>query len=338
MGKPTVRLKDIADKTGFSANTVSLALRHSPRIPKETRELIQAAADELNYLPNQIAKSLVSRETKTIGLVLTQMTNPVLTMTAQAIELALSEQGYVTMFATSNNTLDDEKRVVEMFRARQVDGMLIYPRSHQRLDHVRRLRQSGYPVVVMVGKPEGIDSVAVDNYSGAVKATEHLLKLGHKRIGILDGQNPRGDLDKSLGFRDALKRHGIEIDEALKADPKVPGADAGYRAMGELMQASPRPTAVFCSTDTAAIGAEKWCLEHGLRVPEDVAIIGFDNVEFSGYATVPISSINYDVENVSRQAVKRLMELIKADHQLPEPVHTMIDPELVVRASSGGQA
>ncbi|MCB9992884.1 MAG: LacI family DNA-binding transcriptional regulator [Hyphomicrobiaceae bacterium] len=336
MGRPTVRLKDIADKTGFSANTVSLALRQSPRIPEETRAVIQAAAEELNYLPNQIAKSLVSRETKTIGLVLTQMTNPVLTMTAQAIEQALAEEGYVTMFATSNNTLEDEKRVVEMFRARQVDGMLIYPRSHQRLDHVRKLRQSGYPVVVMVGKPDGIDSVAVDDYSGARKAVEHLVTLGHKRIGILDGQNPRGNLEKSQGYRDALKAHRIKIDDSLMIDPKLPGTDAGYRAMGELMRAKQRPTAVFCSTDSTAIGAEKWCLEHGIRVPDEVAIVGFDNVEFAAYAAVPITSINYDVANVTRMAVGRLMELIRADHHLPEPQHTLIDPDLVVRASTGG--
>ncbi|WDQ99970.1 LacI family DNA-binding transcriptional regulator [Devosia sp. J2-20] len=110
MGKGTVRLKDIADRTGFSTNTVSLALRDSPRIPAETRELIRQAAASLNYLPNFIAKSLVSRETKTIGLVLTDITNPTLTHTAQAIELALAERGYATLFATSNNKLSEEKR------------------------------------------------------------------------------------------------------------------------------------------------------------------------------------------------------------------------------------
>src|SRR5215217_5075217 len=105
MGKSTVRLKDIADKTGFSVNTVSLALRQSPRIPEETSIRIREAAEALNYLPNHVAKSLVSRETKTIGLVLTDITNPALTQVAQRIELALNERGYGTLFATSNNTL-----------------------------------------------------------------------------------------------------------------------------------------------------------------------------------------------------------------------------------------
>src|SRR6218665_2917229 len=102
MGRPIVRLKDIADRTGFSVNTVSLALRDSPRIPEETRAVIRQAAEALNYLPNHIAKSLVSRETKTMGLVLTSITNPILTQVAQAIELRLAERGYLTLFATSN--------------------------------------------------------------------------------------------------------------------------------------------------------------------------------------------------------------------------------------------
>jgi len=164
----TVRLKDIAERTGFSTNTVSLALRESPRIPVQTREIIQRAATELNYLPNQIAKSLVSRETKTIGLVLTDINNPALTQTAQAIEIALSERGYGTLFATSNDTLAEENRAIDMFRARQVDGMLIYPTSHRRLDHILRLRRANYPVVLLVGEEHsGIDSVSIDERRGA---------------------------------------------------------------------------------------------------------------------------------------------------------------------------
>src|SRR5690606_13503456 len=151
MGRPLVRLKDIADETGFSVNTVSLALRDSPRIPEETRATIRRTAEALNYLPNHIAKSLVNRETRTIGLVLTSITNPILTLVAQAIELRLAGRGYSTLFATSNGDHHEEKRVIEMLRSRQVDGMLIYPSSHRALDHIRRVRQAGQPVVLLVG-------------------------------------------------------------------------------------------------------------------------------------------------------------------------------------------
>ena len=154
LGKGIVRLRDIAARTGFSLNTVSLALRNSERIPVETRNKIQSAALELRYVPNQIAKSLVSRETRTIGLVLTDILNPTLTQTAQAVEIALAAKGYGTLFATSNNTLEEEIKVVDMFRSRQVDGILIYPARHRDLEHLRPLRRANFPLVLLIADPD----------------------------------------------------------------------------------------------------------------------------------------------------------------------------------------
>ncbi|MDR3474969.1 MAG: LacI family DNA-binding transcriptional regulator [Devosia sp.] len=338
MAKAIVRLKDIADKTGFSTNTVSLALRDSPRIPPETRNIIRSAALELNYLPNHIAKSLVSRSTMTIGLVLTEITNPILTETAQAIELALAERGYGTLFATSNNTYADELRAVELFRSRQVDGILIYPTSPRRLDHIRPLRRANIPVVMLTGDPDGtIDAVCVDDKRGAYKATRHLIETGHKRIGIIDGGTKRGNPDKLDGYQQALRESGIEPDPALQVEPSENSLMGGYWAMDPLMNAPARPTAVFAVTDSLAIGALRWCQKHGLKVPDDIAIMGCDNIDFAEYAAVPLSSVNYAVEVVSRMAVDRLMRLISAGDHLPEPRATLIEPELVIRESTRGR-
>ncbi|MCS6758314.1 MAG: LacI family transcriptional regulator, partial [Candidatus Devosia euplotis] len=180
MGKTTARLEDIAKQTGFSKNTVSLALRESPRIPLATREIIQRAASALNYLPNHVAKSLKNRETKTIGLVLADITNPILTQTSKAL-MAL---GYGALFATSNNTLAEEIDAIEMFRARQVDGLLIYPTRGQRnCQHILRLRNGGFPVVMLApGQNVGIDIVSVDERVGAYKAVRHLINQGHTAI------------------------------------------------------------------------------------------------------------------------------------------------------------
>jgi LacI family transcriptional regulator len=338
MGRSIVRLKDIADKTGFSTNTVSLALRHSPRIPLQTRDIIQRAAAELNYLPNEIAKSLVSRETKTIGLVLTDVTNPTLTRVAQALEITLSERGYGTLFATSNNTLSEEIRAIELFRSRQVDGMLIYPTSHRKLDHIRPLRRANYPVVLLVGDPDaGIDAVCIDERRGAYKATRHLIDVGHRKIGIIDSANPLGNLEKLQGYQQALAEAGIDFDEELRVDPHGHTAQKGYWAMDTLMSGLKRPSAVFAANDSLAIGALRWCQTHAMRVPDDVAIVGFDNIEYAEYAGVPISSVNYAVETVTRMAVDRLMRLIAAGDQLPEPRITQIDPDLVIRESTRAQ-
>ncbi|MBS3850201.1 MULTISPECIES: LacI family DNA-binding transcriptional regulator [Devosia] len=335
MGKGTVRLKDIADRTGFSTNTVSLALRDSPRIPAETRELIRQAAASLNYLPNFIAKSLVSRETKTIGLVLTDITNPTLTHTAQAIELALAERGYATLFATSNNKLSEEKKVLELVRSRQVDGILIYPTSHRQIDHIRALRLANYPVVMLVGDPDsGLDAVCVDESRGAYKATKHLIDIGHKRIGLIDGANPLGNREKRQGYVEALNEAGLEFDPALAVDPRGHSVIRGYLAMEALMATPAQPTAVFSANDSLALGALRWCIKHKLTVPDDMAIIGFDNIEFAEHAVVPLSSVNYPVDIVTELAVERLMSLITAGDELPTPRVTQIDPEVIVRDST----
>ncbi len=335
MAKGAVRLKDIADRTGFSTNTVSLALRDSSRIPPDTRALIRKAALELNYLPNFIAKSLVSRETRTIGLVLTDITNPTLTHTAQALELALAERGYATLFATSNNNLEEEKKVLELFRSRQVDGMLIYPTSHRQLDHIRMLRAAGHAVVLLVGDPDaGVDAVCVDERRGASKATEHLVATGHRRIALIDSANPLGNLEKREGFFNALTAAGLEQDPALAVDPKGHSVASGYWAMDRLMSIQQPPTAVFTANDSLAIGALRWCLKNGVSVPDDLAIIGFDNIEYAEHAGVPLSSVDYPVELITRMAVERVLDLIQAGDKLPAPEVTQIDPELVIRDST----
>jgi LacI family transcriptional regulator len=339
MGRAIVRLKDIADKTGFSTNTVSLALRQSPRIPLATREVIQRAADELNYLPNHVAKSLVSRETKTIGLVLTDINNPALTQTAQAIELALAERGYGTLFATSNNNMDEETRTIEMFRSRQVDGMLIYPTSHRKLEHIVRLRRANIPVVLLVHDPDAaVDAVSIDDRHGAYKATRHLIETGHRRIGIMDASTPLGNVEKREGYLMALSEAGIDFDPAIAVDPQGHSSVRGFSTMAVLMSQPIPPTAVFAANDSLAIGALRWCAKHGLRVPQDVAIIGFDNIEYGEYASVPLSTVNYAADVLSRLAVDRLMRLIAARDHLPEPRATLIDPELVIRDSTLVQA
>lgn len=335
MARGVVRLRDIADKTGFSTNTVSLALRESTRIPLETRSIIQSAALELGYLPNQIAKSLVSRETRTIGLVLTDILNPTLTHTAQAVEMALAERGYGTLFATSNNTLAEEMKVVEMFRSRQVDGILIYPVRHRQLEHLRSLRRAGLPVVLLIADPDaGIDGVSVNDRSGIMQATRYLIGLGHRRIGFLDATRAAGNTEKFEGYQQALSASDIPFDPELVVPTNGHYARHGFFALETLMSGATKPTAVVADNDSLALGALRWCHKHKVRVPQDLAIMGYDNISFAEFGSPPLSTVNYDVETVSGMAVDRLMRLINAGDVLPEPRITLIDPELIVREST----
>lgn len=335
MTKSVARLKDIAEQTGFSVNTVSLALRGSPRIPDETRTVILQTAARLNYLPNQLAQSLVRRETRSIGLILTDLKNPVLTAVAQAVELQLSRRGYTTLFATSNNLLAREAEMIEAFRARRADGMLIFPCSHRQLDHIRALRQRNYPVVLLVGDPDaGIDAVCMDERAGAFKAVAHLINNGHSRIALIDGAATLGNTEKQEGYLRAHAQMGLTPDPMLMLDPKGNSVAAGFWAIDDLRARKLDFSAAFASNDSLALGALRYCSKNGLRVPDDLAIVGFDNIEFGEYAVTPISTINYDVRSVTKLAIERVLELIGASGELPDARVTQVEPELVVRESS----
>ena len=337
MGRDTVKLKDIAEATGFSTNTVSLALRESPRIPESTREVIKTAARKLNYTPNQIAKSLVSRKSMTIGLVVTDILNPTLTRVAQRVTDLLAEMGYSTLFATSNNTLTKENEVIAMFRGRQVDGILIYPSEHKNTSHVAALRAAGFPVVSMVNDPKKtVDTVSVDEAEGARLVTAHLIEMGHTKIAFIDAASFLGNTEKFEGYKAALETAGITYDRDLIVDAKGHGIEAGYATIKNLWDAGKRPTAVLGTNDSLALGVQKFADDTGLRVPDDLAIAGFDNIEFARMSSVPITTVAYPVERVASDAVKHLVALIDAEGPLPKPTETLFKPDLLVRQSTGG--
>jgi LacI family transcriptional regulator len=337
MAKGKARLKDIAERTGYGTNTVSLALRGSTRISAAAREKIAKAAEELDYVPNHIAKSLVSRRSNTVGLILHEITNPILTSAAEKIQHALAARGYGVLYASSNGSLEVEKRAIETFRARMVDGLLIYPVRHGQLEHLRRLRERNFPVVLLVGiEGSGIDAVGIDEFAGAYDATRHLIAGGHRRIGALI--TPQYQTDRKYrGYADALGAAGIGVDPAI-VGPCVTSIRGGLEAMAAVMAGADRPTAVFASNDVLALGALRWAKLAGLRVPQDLAIVGFDDDEAARFAVTPISTINNDVDEMAQRSVARLMRLVEAGPVLPEAESELLRGRLIVRESTDAGA
>ncbi|WP_432254768.1 LacI family DNA-binding transcriptional regulator [Limimaricola sp. AA108-03] len=335
MAQNGARLKDIAEASGFSVNTVSLALRGSSRISEDTQKRVREIAERLNYVPNIVAQSLVSQQTRSVGLVLTDLSNPILTSVAQSIETELSSRNYATLFATSNNRLDEEQRVIDFLRRRRVDGLLVFPCQHHRLDHLRALRDKGMPLVLLVGDPEArLDVVAMNEQAGALKATRYLLAAGHRRVGFIDGGAGLGNREKLAGYEQALAERGLTLDPRLVVDSRGHSAKAGYWGAQAMIESGAAPSAIFATTDSMALGAMRYCAQKGIRVPEDIAIVGFDNIEFAEYARTPITSVAFDVDRISRLAVDRLIELSGAEDSLPAPRATLVDPELILRESS----
>jgi LacI family transcriptional regulator len=215
--------------------------------------------------------------------------------------------------------------------------MLVYPRTHHELDAVRRLRLSGLPVVLLAGGADcGLDVVGTDERRGAYKAVAHLVELGHRRIAMIDCSMRHGNAGKRSGYRQALAEAGIAFDPVLELVPDGHTVGHGCRSCARLLALSDRPTALFTSTDSIALGALRACQLAGVSVPGDLAICGFDNIEYGEYATTPLSSVNYSVGTIARRAVGRLLELIDGGDPLPEPIATMIDPALIKRESTLG--
>lgn len=336
MTRPAPRLKDIAERTGVSINTVSVALRGRSHIPEATRARILEAARELNYVPNAVARSLVRRSTQTIGVVLTNIMNPILTRAAQAIEENLVAAGYGTLFSISRNDLEKEQRAIEHLLGRQVDGILLYPADHDRLEHLASLHASGFPLVLLARVPKpGFDVVALDDRHGAAMMMRHLVVLGHREIAFLDGSHGHSNREKLLGYREVLTAEDVAFRPDLIVAPGGNTAMHGYEAMPALMARAHRPTAVFASSDSLAVGALRWCRENGIRVPDDLSIAGFDDIETAAFLDVPLTTVSYPAGEVGAAAVRRVVELVGLDAAERAPQDRVIEPRLVVRKSSG---
>ncbi len=334
-----VRLKDIADQTGFSTNTVSLALHRDPRVAEETSKAILAVARRLNYRPNQLARSLVSQRSHTVGLILTNIENPILTRVAKEIHAKLAEHRYATLFAATNHSLDLEMHAIDLFLGHQVDGILIYPSRHDRLGHIEDAARQGTPTVLLAGDTgPGVDAVMLDDRVGARLAAEHLIALGHRRIALLDNAGTMGSLEKSQGYDLALQAAGIVPTPDLKLDPGGFGARYGYRSMQQIAAMDDMPTAVMAN-DLLALGILHWCRDHGVHVPDDMSIVGFDNLEMTSHVSPPLTTVNYAAEYLSQRAVELLLHRIGTpEHDIDDVRSELIRPDLVLRQSTAAPA
>ncbi len=326
------RLKDIAKETGYSINTVSLALRGSERVPEATRNKISSVAKKFHYVPNNVARSLVSQQTMTIGVILTDITSPILTAVAHYIERLLAQLGYAMVLITTDKSLEHEKRALDVLRAQQVDGMLVFPANHANLSHFEALKETAYPLVLLAGRRTApFDLIAMDDTLGAYKATRHLIELGHKRIALFSGGG-----EKLEGYQQALRDHDLEIDQSLIFEPGGIDYEHGYKAAPALFRLEPPATALLTATDYLALGAIAWCKAQSIKIPEQLAVIGFDDIEAAKYSDPGLSSVTYDAARISKRAVHRLMELISQPSAAQKQTEkTIIEPDLALRESSG---
>ena len=328
---PTIQ--DVAKKAGVAAITASRVVNNSGYASREVRERVLQAAAELGYVPNTLARSLRSRRSDTLALVLTDITNPFFTTVARGVEDAASDAGYTVIFCNTDESEDEERKYLNVLLQKRVDGILLVP-ARDGLGSLQAAREQNTPLVVLDRRlPAGAagDVVRCDSLGGAYALTRLLLGLGHRRLALLNGPNAVSTAaDRAAGFRQALSEEpGAQGGMLEGSFTQASGAEMARRALA----ADPRPTALIAGNNFIAIGALNAARELGLRVPEDAALAGFDDLP-PALVTFPFLTVASQPAYAMGQAATRLL-LERLNGADGAPRELVLPTELIVRASSG---
>jgi LacI family transcriptional regulator len=315
-----------------SQSTVSRALRSPNAVSPLLRDRVLAAAQSLGYTPSELGRSLATQSTKTIGMVVTDLGNPFYPFLIAPLHDELSGLGYRMLLLTDDDSPDAPARLVD----RSIDGVVLTTTTlESALPHELEERQ--VPFVFLAREAENVaaDAAVVDNTLGASILAAEILRLGHRRIGaILGPQNTSTGRDRRRGIRVTLAAAGIDLDEL----PTLEGpfiADTGHKAMQKLMSGESSPTVVICGNDTIAIGALNAASGMGLSVPEDVSIVGFDDLPIAGWELVQLTTVRQPMDEMARVAARTLVARIEG-RALPGRIErTVFEPELVIRRTLG---
>lgn len=330
-----VTLQKIADDLGLHVSTVARVLNNSMREGERaasgaTAERIRKRAAELNYRPNPQAASLRTRRTNLVGVLVPRLSDVVLATVYEGIEAAATEYGLTAFVANTQDVQQTQRQRVEMMLDRRVDGLILGDARSDDAATLKDIAASGVPVVLVNRSVGDYPSATCDNYLGGRVAAEHLLELGHTNAAVIAGlAHASTGIDRPAGFVDRYREAGIDIPASHIV---YSGLDSvgGHVAADRLLSLDPRPTAFFAVNDFAAIGAAGAIRDHGLKVGQDVALVGFNNIPLTQEMHVPLTSIDSSAHVMGRLAVDMLARLLAGDEA--ESMRT--EPRLVVRAST----
>lgn len=330
-----VTLRDIASLTGFSINTVSRALNNKEEVNTDTRTKILAAATQFGYRPNRLAKGLRSNKTGTIGIVVTDVANPFFSALVKGIARAARELDYSIILQDSDENYAGEEEAIQVLLAEQVDGILITPVQSQQ-ETIERLAKAHFPFVLVGRYFHDLDTnyVVPDDYQGGFIATDHLLKQGHRRIAMVNGPlHISSARERFQGFSDALAKYAIPVDKSLVSTGALT-VEEGLDLARSILKRVPRPSAIVCYSDFVAFGVMQAIREIGLSIPEDIAVVGFDDVRMASCLQVPLTTIQSPKEELGRQAMQLLVHRLEKDHHDGETDQRKLDVTLIPRESS----
>jgi LacI family transcriptional regulator, galactose operon repressor len=323
------RIGDVARRAGVSVGTVSNVLNRPQIVAEETRRAVHDAIRELDFVPNASARQLREGASRAAGVLVLDIANPFFTEMARGIEDRLVVDGLTMVLSSSDADPERERRILAQFAQQRLRGVLLVP-SRRTVENLSILTAQGTRVVFLDHKPrrQDFDAVVTDDAAGARTAVEHLVGLGHRHIGFINGPSTLQQCrERRTGARRAIRTtsgaaHLVELQVAEL------NAAGGEAAMGELLQTNPEVTAVFCVNDLVALGALRYAREHTIAVPGQVSVIGYDDVAFAGELAVPLSSVRQPTYQLGWHAADLLLTSAT-------PRQIVFQPELIVRASTG---
>jgi LacI family transcriptional regulator len=338
MSPSNTTIRDVARLSGVSPMTVSRVINDSERVSPETRRRVEQAIAELGYVPSRLARGLSRQRTGTLALIVPDVANPFFTAIVRAAEEVARRADYQVILCDTRADLNVERDVIEELIAHRVEGMVIAPVSDRSATHLRRLAEFGVPFVLIDRTVPGVDCDVVlgDSTGGARKLVEHLLSLGHRRIGfIVESDDVSTARDRRAGYEAALSAAGIALDPALvvnaTADPS--GGSAG---MSRLLELEERPTAVFTVNNLVALGAIEAVRAAGLEVPDDVALVCFDDIEYASRLYPFLTAMEQPAQTFGTLGTQLLLE--RMEGRGPGRRHEVVLPgEFIIRKSCGAK-
>ena len=333
--KKAVTIRDVAALAGVSVGTVSMVLNNSRKVSAHTREIVLSAIAKLGYVRNPFARSFSLSRSNTIGFVVTDLTNPFFGMMAGYLHREADQRDHRLVLGVTDNTIRQERSVIESLADGGVDGFLIVPaqRREPDLTHIYNLSASGKPTVFISSHYTGIrqNCVMTDLTKGSYDMATHLLQSGHRDIAFISGL--RGPVLSEMrieGFLRAFRDMGVAVsqDQIIEADPVF---DGGYKAAKHILS-DRRPDAIMAVNDLLCLGVLSYLRENGIRVPDDISVAGYDDLIYSSMLETPLTTVRQPIKRMCAEAVSLLFDLIDGGAPTQEPI--LLEPKIIVRSST----
>ena len=330
-----VTIRDVAREAGVSVATVSRVINDSGPVSEDTRRRIREIASRMRYVPDSAARSLITRRSTTIGVLLPDLYGEFFSEVIRGIDQTAQRSGYHLLVSGSHNDKREIEAAIRTMRGR-VDGLIVMSPEVDTGALVSNIPASTPVVLLNCLVDDKFDSVTTDNFGGAHAMVRHLVTLGHRRIAFITGPDRNYDAaDRLRGYRAAIRDTGAELDDALECAGDFTEA-AGHRAAQEILTLSPRATAIFAANDSMAIGALSALREGGIRVPDDMAVAGFDDIPIARYMSPPLTTVHVSISEMGERGVQMLLGAVDGKNQHQKQQVTL-PTTLVIRQSCGAR-